>query len=123
MREKVGENCLNYYSEFYDLLSSASAKRQSHNSIERKRKDKLKLAIDDIRKLLPETDFISSKKQVCVVFHKYVLGVFKLSVKCLNYSHLYKYSCEAGKKTIRAKAKMMHFCLLVYAKVGDSCDC
>ena len=42
-------------------------KRQSHNSIERKRKDKLKLAIDDIRKLLPETDFNSSKKQVCKV--------------------------------------------------------
>jgi len=44
---------------------SASAKRQNHNVIEKKRKDKLKLDIDDIRKLLPESVF-KSKKQVCI---------------------------------------------------------
>ena len=50
------------------LLNSASAKRQNHNVIEKKRKDKLKLDIDDIRKLLPESVF-KSKKQVCNLYY------------------------------------------------------
>jgi len=49
------------------IKCSASAKRQSHNVIEKKRKDKLKLDTDDICKLLPESVF-KSKKQVCIFY-------------------------------------------------------
>jgi len=49
------------------VLNSASAKRQSHNAIEKKRKDRLKLDIDDIRRLLPES-IVGSKQQVGILY-------------------------------------------------------
>ena len=57
---------------FHCAKHSASAKRQSHNVTEKKRKDKLKLDIDDIRKLLPELVF-ESKKQVCILYYKHIM--------------------------------------------------
>ena len=61
---------------FFFVKRSASAKRQSHNAVEKKRKDKLKLDIDDIRKLLPDSVVIS-KKQVCIVYCKNILLCLK----------------------------------------------
>ena len=52
------------------MKHSACGKRQSHDVIEKKRKDKLKLGIDDIRKLLPETVFSSKKQVTCVLYYK-----------------------------------------------------
>jgi len=59
-----------------------SSKRQTHNVIEKKRKDRLKLDIDDIRRLLPET-VVKSKKQVFILYYKDIFATGTL-VKYLS---------------------------------------
>ena len=48
------------------LNPSGSAKRTVHNQIEKKRKDRLKEDIEDIRKLIPDSNFVI-KKLVCII--------------------------------------------------------
>lgn len=52
----------------YYASSNDSSKRQVHNVIEKKRKDRLKIDIEDIRKLIPDSDF-AAKKLVRVTQH------------------------------------------------------
>ena len=73
--------------EVHCAYSYDSSKKQVHNVIEKKRKDRLKIDIEDIRKLIPDSEYVA-KKLVCIqllydaLMHKNAL--IECAMNCSN---------------------------------------